>query len=126
MSNTGKRLKRVNEHRYVMEQFLNRKLKSNECVHHIDFDKLNNDISNLYLCTNSYHRELKYLSYINEYKVILDFIFLRLKTLENLPSSKGNRYFNFDFLTIKSYNFFHESNLSFTNSFQRSDKFNLG
>jgi hypothetical protein len=29
---------------------------------------------------------LKYLSYINEYKVILDFIFLRLKTLENLPS----------------------------------------
>jgi len=58
VSNTGKRLKRVNEHRYVMEQFLNRKLKSNECVHHIDFDKLNNDISNLYLCTNSYHREL--------------------------------------------------------------------
>lgn len=58
VSNTGKKLKRVDEHRYIMEQFLNRKLESNECVHHIDFDKLNNNINNLYLCTNSYHRQL--------------------------------------------------------------------
>ena len=34
-------------HRYVMECKLGRKLKSNEIVHHIDEDKLNNEPDNL-------------------------------------------------------------------------------
>jgi hypothetical protein len=46
-------------HRYVMEQHLNRKLTPQENVHHIDFDKYNNDISNLYLCRSiSEHMKL--------------------------------------------------------------------
>jgi hypothetical protein len=35
------------EHRAVVEDFLKRGLKSRECVHHIDFNKTNNKISNL-------------------------------------------------------------------------------
>lgn len=47
----------IREHRYVMEKYLGRKLKENEYVHHIDFDKTNNDINNLFLFeTNSLHK----------------------------------------------------------------------
>lgn len=35
------------EHRYVMEQHLGRKLETSEVVHHIDGDRLNNNIDNL-------------------------------------------------------------------------------
>ncbi len=44
--------KPVRYHRYLMEKKLGRKLKSSEIVHHIDGDKLNNDINNLFLCEN--------------------------------------------------------------------------
>ncbi|MCP6727468.1 MAG: HNH endonuclease [Patescibacteria group bacterium] len=37
------------EHRSVMEDFLKRKLKKGECVHHIDMNKKNNKIENLML-----------------------------------------------------------------------------
>jgi IS30 family transposase len=37
------------EHRLVMEQHLGRKLSKEEQVHHIDFNKSNNDLSNLFL-----------------------------------------------------------------------------
>ena len=43
------------EHRQVMENYLGRELKNNECVHHKDHDKLNNDISNLELLTYKQH-----------------------------------------------------------------------
>jgi hypothetical protein len=45
----------IEEHRYVMEKSLGRKLTKNEIVHHIDHDKLNNDISNLELTSRSEH-----------------------------------------------------------------------
>lgn len=56
--------RRISEHRYVMEQFLGRKLTKAEVVHHIDGNKRNNDISNLMLFANQaehlkYHAELK-------------------------------------------------------------------
>ena len=38
-----------------MEKYLDRKLESWEIVHHIDMDKLNNDISNLWLCDEVTH-----------------------------------------------------------------------
>jgi hypothetical protein len=41
--------KYVREHRFIMEQFLGRKLSQKEHVHHIDGDKLNNSIENLRL-----------------------------------------------------------------------------
>ena len=51
----GYRLK----HHLVMEDALGRKLESQEIVHHIDGNKLNNDISNLLLCRNtSHHRSI--------------------------------------------------------------------
>lgn len=41
---------RVYTHRSKMEEKLGRKLESSEIVHHIDGDKSNDDIENLYLC----------------------------------------------------------------------------
>lgn len=75
--------KTIREHRYVMEQYLGRKLVNNETVHHIDFDKLNNDITNLYLFDNNqyhilYHYFIEHNEYIhpdkflNKYQWIID------------------------------------------------------
>lgn len=48
----------VKEHIYIMEQAIGRKLKKNEVVHHIDFNRSNNDISNLQLMTRAEHSAL--------------------------------------------------------------------
>lgn len=45
-------------HRKIMENYLGRKLKNNEIVHHKDMNKLNNDISNLEVLTRSEHTKL--------------------------------------------------------------------
>lgn len=45
-------------HRRKMENKLGRKLKYNEVVHHIDGNKLNNDLSNLQLMTRQEHIEI--------------------------------------------------------------------
>jgi len=50
--------KYVAEHRYVMEQYLGRKLVKGELVHHIDHDSLNNDISNLEVVTQAQHNKI--------------------------------------------------------------------
>lgn len=54
----------VYEHQLVMEKHIGRYLEKGEVVHHIDFDKTNNDISNLKLMTNSehvkYHSKLRW------------------------------------------------------------------
>ena len=38
-----------------MEKHIGRYIEKGEVVHHIDFDKTNNDINNLKLMTNSEH-----------------------------------------------------------------------
>jgi hypothetical protein len=43
------------EHRLVMEKFLGRKLSTEEQVHHIDGDILNNSPSNLQIVSRSEH-----------------------------------------------------------------------
>lgn len=45
-------------HRLVMEEYLGRKLRKDEHVHHIDGNVANNLISNLEVVTNSSHRKL--------------------------------------------------------------------
>ena len=47
--------KKMDEHRYIMEQHLGRKLTRYEVVHHKDGDKSNNDIENLELTSLSEH-----------------------------------------------------------------------
>ena len=50
---------RIPEHRAIMEEHLGRRLKNCERVHHIDFDKRNNQLSNLYLCaSDAHHRRI--------------------------------------------------------------------
>lgn len=53
----GKRIL-IDEHRYVMEKHLGRKLKRNEIVHHIDGNKSNNNIENLTIMSLSEHARL--------------------------------------------------------------------
>jgi hypothetical protein len=55
VTTTGYERIEIFEHRIVMEEYLGRKLTSLEIVHHIDQDKLNNHINNLWLCNNSEH-----------------------------------------------------------------------
>lgn len=49
----------VYQHILVMEKYLGRDLKPGELIHHIDGDKGNNDIKNLFLCDHSIHRKLE-------------------------------------------------------------------
>lgn len=44
------------EHMIVMEEYLNRKLNKGEIIHHIDLNKTNNCLSNLYLTDSASHR----------------------------------------------------------------------
>jgi hypothetical protein len=45
--------RRMQEHRYIYEQSIGRRLKKQERIHHIDFNKLNNNIDNLVLFKNN-------------------------------------------------------------------------
>ena len=47
-------------HRYLMQVKLGRKLKSSEIVHHIDENKLNNDIDNLMIVTRAEHNRIHF------------------------------------------------------------------
>ena len=47
--------KLILQHRYIMEHYLGKKLKSNEVVHHIDENRLNNCIENLEVMIRNQH-----------------------------------------------------------------------
>ena len=48
----------VYEHRYAMERELQRALDPGELVHHLDCNKLNNDLSNLIVVSRSDHQKI--------------------------------------------------------------------
>ena len=50
--------RRVFKHVEIVEKVLDRRLKTNECVHHINMIKTDNSKSNLLICDRSYHRWL--------------------------------------------------------------------
>lgn len=58
----------VAEHRLVVEKQIGRYLNSTEQVHHKDFDKTNNDITNLEILTRSEHLRLHRNSQSDRYK----------------------------------------------------------
>ena len=47
--------KREFKHVTIVEKILGRKLKTNECIHHINMIKYDNRNCNLLVCTHSYH-----------------------------------------------------------------------
>ena len=49
--------KKVDEHRYIMEQYLGRKLSRDEVVHHKNGEKDDNDVDNLEVMDLSEHRQ---------------------------------------------------------------------
>lgn len=60
----------IKEHVYVMEQHIGRKLEKNECVHHIDGNRSNNDIQNLKLMTISEHSRMHRRKELSEGKAL--------------------------------------------------------
>jgi hypothetical protein len=58
----------IKEHTYIMEQHIGRKLKQDECVHHIDGNRSNNDIENLQLMTIGEHSKLHRMQEMREGK----------------------------------------------------------
>ena len=67
----------VLEHRLVVEKKLGRYLKKEEVVHHIDFDKKNNNLNNLMLFKNNkehikFHTKLKQFGLTNPMKRLIE------------------------------------------------------
>lgn len=57
--------KQIREHRWIMEQYLGRKLESWEHVHHINDDSLDNRIENLIVLSNSEHQKIEVKNRLN-------------------------------------------------------------
>lgn len=70
----------VLEHVYVMSKHLNRPINKNEIIHHIDGDRTNNILSNLYLYKNKSEHKLGHSSFTN---LLKEFIKREILIFEN-------------------------------------------
>jgi hypothetical protein len=50
------------KHRWIMECYLNRKLKKEEVIHHLDYNKLNNELNNLIVLNYLFHNKIHKLN----------------------------------------------------------------
>ena len=60
----------VKEHILVMEKKLKRQIEKEEHIHHIDFDRMNNNPKNLWLCDINKHRKAE----LSLYNLVKDLI----------------------------------------------------
>lgn len=63
---------REREHRLIMETELGRRLLTSEIIHHIDGDKTNNELANLFLSDNSAHQKAHRTMELIVYKLLKD------------------------------------------------------
>ena len=62
----------VRKHVKVMSDFIKRPIKKGEVIHHIDMDKANNNINNLYLCKGVKEHQLCHTSIYSIIKPLLN------------------------------------------------------
>ena len=81
---------RILEHRQVMEKFLGRKLTSNEHVHHLNGNKLDNRIENLSLLTPKPHGAF-HAKQFNNWKKMYQSRIYYLESIINKCQCEANR-----------------------------------
>lgn len=94
------------EHKVIMSKYLGRELTKEEKIHHIDFNKLNNSLDNLYLCKDktehwTCHQSLEDCAF----KYINKLIWLKNKkyTMEFQKEEEIKNIDISDILSIKTY-----------------------
>lgn len=58
----------VYEHILIVEEFIKRRLRKDEVIHHIDGDRSNNDLKNLQLMTDIEHKRMHKLNFWRKIK----------------------------------------------------------
>lgn len=94
--------KQLRLHRYLMEQKIGRKLNFNEVVHHIDGNKLNNNIDNLKIISRGNH--IKLHPEINKKSIEVNSIDLDIEKIielrKTMSISEIAKFFNVSNMTI--------------------------